>query len=186
MALLNRSEGRRPSETESRGRLIPELLPNADPELLVANLAGRDLSRFAPFRLLTLWHDRETGIVAGWDGRQLDLEEVDSRLGLLCSSGLGDERATAARSGVWDAACHRVPFDLEAHRAFHRDHAPQPSAWSVCVHRDDARSVSLTEVELEDGRVRLAYHDAPPCEAGERFELALVTAVRPPASTPPP
>jgi hypothetical protein len=179
MALLNRSEGRRPAESESRGRLIPDLLPAADPERLVGSLAGRDLVRFAPFRLLALWHDREPGLVAGWDGHRLEIEEVDSRLGLLCSSGLGDDRATTARGAVWNEARRRHPFDLAAHRAFHRDHTPQPSAWSVCVHRDDARSVSLTEAELEAGRSRLVYHDAPPCETGERFEIELSAAGHP-------
>jgi len=174
MALLNRSEGSRPAQSESRGGLIPDLLPDAEPERLAAALAGRDLSRLAPFRLLTLWRERETGLVVGWDGRRLEVAETPSGLGLLCSSSLGDERATAARGAVWEAARGSTePFDLAAHRAFHRDHSPAPSAWSVCMHRDDARSISFSEVELRADGVRLAYHDAPPCEPGERYELAL-------------
>jgi hypothetical protein len=181
LALLNRSEGIPPAIAASRGLLIPELLPAAGPEELRARLGGRDLSAFPPFRLLGLWQGATRGLVAGWDGRRLDLEEVDARQGLLCSSSLGDGQVTASRSAVWRARHEHAPrWSRAEHADFHRDHTPEPSADSVCMHREDACSVSLTALELAPGEVRLAYQDAPPCQAGAVHELRL--PLRAPAS----
>jgi hypothetical protein len=180
LALLNRSEGAPPPGVASRGLLIPELLGATDADALVDALGRRDLAPFAPFRLLALWHGRDAGVVAGWNGVALDAAELDAAAGLLCSSSLGDERVTATRGAVWER--HRAgatSFDAAAHDAFHRDHAPEPSAWSVCMHRDDAQSVSFTAVEIGGGVVRLAYHDAPPCQPGTDFEASLPLAAAP-------
>jgi len=177
LALLNRSEGARPAEATSRGLLIPELLPAGGPDELVALLSRRDLSPFAPFRLLALWRESPRGVVAGWDGTGLAAAALDAAQGLLCSSSLGDERVTATRGAVWAARrAERREWTSERHRDFHRDHTPEPSAWSVCMHRDDARSVSLTAVELGRDEIRLGYHDAPPCQPGAWHELWLPAA----------
>jgi len=174
LALLNRSEGSRPAAAVSRGTLIPRLAGTVDPDQLVGRLASSPLDELAPFRLLALWRERSHGVVAAWDGRRLDIGEVDSTLGLLCSSGLGDERATAARGATWRRFRDAIsPWDPAAHREFHRDHSPAPSAWSVCVHRPEARSVSFTEIELGPEEALLSYHGAPPCQPGELHRARL-------------
>jgi hypothetical protein len=178
LALLNRSEGVRPEGAASRGLLIPALLPAESPEALLERLARHDLRAFAAFRLLALWRDLPHGVVAGWNGTALDRAALDAEAGLLCSSSLGDERVTLSRGTVWKrmrgGACD---WNAERHATFHRDHSPEPSAWSVCMHRDDARSVSLTEIELGRDAVHLVYHDAPPCEAGASYALSLPVSV---------
>jgi hypothetical protein len=180
VALLNRSEGRPPARPTSRGSLIPRLVAAANREALAGRLAGAPLDELAPFRLLALWRGRSSGLVAGWDGGRLELEEVDAALGLLCSSGLGDQRATLERGAVWRRyRVGRPAWSPEAHRDFHRDHSPEPSAWSVCVHRPEAASVSFTEVEIDAGRALLRYHGASPCEPAEPSEVRLEQ--RPPA-----
>jgi hypothetical protein len=177
VALLNRNEGiggPQPVAPRSRGTLIPQLAAAVGPETLAGRLAGAPLDELAPFRLLALWRERSHGLVAAWDGERLEVGEVEAGAGLLCSSGLGDETATRARGATWRR--YRLahdPWRPEAHREFHRDHSPEPSAWSVCVHRPEAASVSFTEIELGPERASLVYHDAPPCEPGERHELAL-------------
>jgi hypothetical protein len=167
LALLNRSEGTPPARARSRGVLIPRLIAAGAPDELAGRLTAATLDHYPPFRLLALWHEAERGLVAAWDGHQLDLDETDAALGLLCSSGLGDERAARERGRVWARLrAERPAWDPAAHRDFHRDHRPEPSAWSVCVHRDDARSVSFTEIEIEPRRVTLRYQGSPPCEDG--------------------
>lgn len=175
LALLNRSDGTTPEERVSRGLLIPELVDAADAGELERRLAAQPLDRLAPFRLLALWREQERGAVVAWDGAgRLDRESVDAGLGLLCSSGLGDARATASRSATWEAfRAERSPWRLDDHRDFHRDHSPERSAWSVCVHRPEAKSVSFTEIELAGDRVRLAYRDGSPCEEGPVAERRL-------------
>lgn len=180
LALLNRSDGARPENAASRGLLIPKLLPAPDPGSLLGGLARHDLTPFAPFRLLALWRHLAHGIVAGWDGATLGVGELASDRGLLCSSSLGDDRATAMRGRAWSRWLADAERSVDRHRAFHADHEPAPSAWSVCMHRDDARSVSLTAIEMTPDEIRLAYHDAPPCEPGAWHELSLPAAGRSP------
>lgn len=183
LALLNRSDGTTPEERVSRGHLIPELVTAGDAGALEAALAGLPLERLAPFRLLALWRRHADGAIASWDGAgELSWERVDADLGLLCSSGLGDARASAERGRTWERfRAERTPWGLDDHRVFHRDHSPERSAWSVCVHRPEARSVSFTEIELAPAGVLLAYRDGSPCEEGPVVERRLESA-RPAAS----
>jgi hypothetical protein len=182
LALLNRSAGNPPADAASRGLLIPSLIGATGGESFVRGLAAVDLPRFAPFRMVALWRHLDDGVVAAWDGDRLELEQVDAGAGLLCSSGLGDERAAAARTEVWNRLRAAAPEATpELHRRFHRDHFPEPSAWSVCVHRPEAATVSFSEVELSAERVAMRYRPGPPCELADihRSELA---GTPPPAS----
>ena len=53
---------------------------------------------------------------------------------------------------------------------------PAPSAWSVCRHRDDARTVSHAEIEVGAAGAVLRYLDGPPCSLAPALELRLALA----------
>ena len=46
---------------------------------------------------------------------------------------------------------------------FHRSHRPERGAHSPCMHRDDARTVSLTGVRVTASAISMTYADGPPC-----------------------
>ena len=46
---------------------------------------------------------------------------------------------------------------------FHTSHAPIPSAYSPCMHRDNADTVSFSLVTVADGVIEFAYLPMPPC-----------------------
>jgi hypothetical protein len=48
-------------------------------------------------------------------------------------------------------------------RALHRDHGNEPGAFSICVHRDDAATVSYSEILVSSDRVSFHYHPGRPC-----------------------
>ena len=52
-------------------------------------------------------------------------------------------------------------------------HPPRRGAWSVCVHRREAATVSYTEVQLAAGEIRLLYVDGSPCTSTSSAELTL-------------
>ncbi len=177
-ALLNKSGGQPPAIPESRGRLIPRLVGSESPDHLAAELVAIGLARYAPFRLLALWHSPAAGVALAWDGETLERVALDPALGLLCSSGLGDERATRERGATWEARRRAAAaWSADQHRAFHRDHAPAPSAWSVCVHRPEAATVSFTEIELAASGAKLRYRPGSPCLDAPAAEIALPAAV---------
>ena len=180
LALLNRTdEGATPrSGAVSRGAIIPALAGAKHLGEAEALLRRIDLDATAPFRLF----GRDAGGAAlcwGWNGAALDRADLDPDAGLLCSSGLGDARVTAARTPVWERLRARAPLSPEALAAFHRSHEPERSADSVCMHREDARTVSHAAVRVgRGGHVEIAYVDGPPCEGGAPIVARLATGSR--------
>ena len=178
LALLNRTdEGVTPrSGAVSRGAIIPALAGSADLAEAEALLRRIDLVATAPFRLF----GRDAGdstLCGGWNGVELDRVELEPEAGLLCSSGLGDARVTAARAPIWERLRARGPLTLSALAELHRSHEPERSADSVCMHRDDACTVSHTAIRVgRGGEVEIAYVEGPPCEGGARTVARLAAA----------
>lgn len=179
LALLNRTdEGALPrSGARSRGSIIPTLVASPDAKSSDKGLVALDLRDCAPFRLLV--RDPETGAIRAhsWNGNLLSAEELDPAAGLVCSSSLGDTRVTLARTPIWKRLLAAgSPLTLEALRAFQRSHEPAPSADSVCMHRDDAETVSHVEIQISRNRATMTYVDGPPCRhnslAVETHELS--------------
>ena len=54
--------------------------------------------------------------------------------------------------------------DAEHYINYHSSHLPSRSKDSVCMHRDDANTVSLSHVKVSKDGVFFAYADGPPCE----------------------
>lgn len=174
LALLNRSDGLQPPRPGSRGRLIPRLMVARDPDDLASRLLREPLRDLPPFRLASFWREPARAELVSWDGRHLAVERLDADGGMLCSSGLGDERAAGERAARLEEARTRARFwGFDEVRAFHRSHEPAPSAWSVCMHRSDAETVSYTELSLSPAGVRIAYLDGSPCRGGRVVELGL-------------
>jgi hypothetical protein len=48
---------------------------------------------------------------------------------------------------------------------YHASHLPSKSKESVCMHREDANTVSLSHVSVDAQRVAFAYADGAPCTA---------------------
>lgn len=168
LALLNRSEdGHAPQAgTMSRGTVIPALIGNRDPEVAIQRLQELDLKECGPFRLLAQRGDEQV-LVASWNGSQLASQGLKTAAGLLCSSSLGDERVTRARTSTWRRLRSSAPhWTVDELRALHRSHDPEPSADSVCMHRDDAETVSQVEIHVSGAAIELAFRDGPPCRGG--------------------
>jgi hypothetical protein len=59
-------------------------------------------------------------------------------------------------------------------RRLHRSHVPNPGAFSVCVHRPDAETVSYTEVRCHGSLISMDYLNGNPCLKEGFDELASV------------
>jgi hypothetical protein len=61
---------------------------------------------------------------------------------------------------------------------FHASHLPNCSQESVCMHRNDAKTVSLSHVKVSAESASFAYADGSPCEAllGPELTLAIVSS----------
>jgi len=152
VCILNAQHG--PRGTRSRGEVVRLLASSLDIEGLSTTLTAARLEQFSPFVLIALGRHRAARIFE-WDHGHLTHRDAPLS-GVLTSSSFDDEGVRAARVAQFERA-----VDLEA---FHRSHEPRPGAHSVCMHRSDAKTVSLTRIEVTRSKVGMSYWPGSPCE----------------------
>ncbi len=182
LALLNRTvDGQPPAiGRRSRGSLIPELVGATSLAEVTKRLGQLALAECAPFRLFADLPASTAALGAVWNGCELATREISTGSGLLCSSSCGDQNVTDVRSALWSArGSQRAADGIAELRRFHRSHLPTRSAASVCMHREDAATVSHLELLREPEEVRLAYFDGSPCSAGEPQVAVLALVIAP-------
>lgn len=171
VALLNRYEvprcgptpvaGPAPTPRErppllSRGAIVPMLLPASSLGELVALASTIDRRRFAPFRLVAVVDGTVAVLTASprdWRVRTRPLV----RPLMLTSSALGDRRVDGPRRRLFARLLAHADTWLEAQQRFHRHQWARRPDVSVLMNRPDARTVSLTEIDIVPGRIRFRY-----------------------------
>jgi hypothetical protein len=165
LGLLNGYEprDRAHSGARSRGLLVRELGSAATLDDVEARVAALDLARYRSFRLLTVdaaSHAR--GFTWSGDGAVAVERAVRAP---LVSSSFDPDGAAAARAALFrELGLGEPGVASAALAAFHAGHRPARGPLSVCMHRDDAATVSLTRVLVGADEVRLEYVGGPPCE----------------------
>lgn len=152
-AMPNRAEG----PGVSRGRVTLEVLGAADADRAAELLAGFPLRQVRPFRLIGVFPVRRDLIEWRWDGRRLEAVRHLWATATWISSGHDEQGAERTRRRVFVDACAEVEADgvaaglgVEWLRRLHGSHAPECGPYSHCMHRDDAVTVSYTEIEVEN------------------------------------
>ncbi|WP_019602952.1 NRDE family protein [Teredinibacter turnerae] len=164
LALLNYYQGAMPAgELLSRGVLVKALSGARDAEDAAQLLSSQPISHFAPFSLLcfcplSLRAGRGVNLYC-WDGERTTRHLAESPM--VSSAKYFDEVLRARREcylgKVGDAASRQKLLD------FHFSHGGAPSATSVCMHREDAHTVSLSHIMVADKSVIYDYYDGAPC-----------------------
>lgn len=151
----------------SRGGVIPALIYATTVQEVLALASAIERQRMRPFRLvacdgvsLMLWRSTEpvdAAQITRWDGEPV----------MYTSSGLGDHLVEPPRRELfngWFGNDASVYADKQL--AFHRHQWPGQSHLSVCMQRDDARTVSYTTVDITPKRMTMSYHpDRPDMDA---------------------
>ncbi len=160
----------------SRGQLVTALVTAASLAEVDRRLSALDLLAYRPCTLLILVPSSVA--LFGWDGTLLRrLPEPETRM--LSSSGFDAAGAERSRRELLASV---APNSADALRRFHASHQPQRGAFSPCMHRHDASTVSFSEVRVTPRRVSFKYADGPPCEA--ELSPAVELARRRPAPRP--
>jgi transport and Golgi organization protein 2 len=154
---------------DSRGTLVAALCGARGVREVAQQLGARALRRFRPFELAVFAPGQAVTRFA-WNGRLLAREAGAS--GPFASSAVAHAEARAARRARF--AELQASAEPDAHERFHREHAPARGPLSTCMHRADAKTVSLTRVRVTPGRVSMAYAAGSPCRS--RFGAALELA----------
>ena len=162
----------RTREYDSRGWLVRDALVCVSPLEVAQFLASQDLTRFPPFTLVTLARFAEPTI-CHWSGQTLWLEPDAAAALPLSSSSFLPAEVTRARQQYFRQLMPNGTPDAATLRVFHHSHEPARGAYSVCMHRDDAQTVSFSHIKVTAESVEFAYHDGPPCAAKPQSVLTL-------------
>jgi transport and Golgi organization protein 2 len=159
----------------SRGLLLRELAWASTGADCLLSLRQLDLGPYAPFLLLILEPDRPA-ILAEWNRERLSVDPAAAQMPLTSSS--FDSRGVrrfrliefARRAGPAARADPALLYE------FHRSHGTSPNAYSPCMHREDAETVSFSWVVVTREEVRFLYSPSAPCRCGPCEQKLLTRA----------
>jgi Transport and Golgi organisation 2 len=147
----------------SRGLFLLDLLPLPSVAAICDRIGETDVSAYAPFTLVAL----EPGHVAAvleWDGSTKHLRFEPANRGMLTSSSFDSEGVRRSRHEEYSRVEYSHVHDGEGLFAFHRSHAPARSAYSTCMHRADAKTVSFSRIRVSHGETEFFYTPGALCE----------------------
>lgn len=143
MALINwHAEPLNERANLSRGIVVPHLLA-ADNLARASVLFGSlPLAHINPFRLIAASLPEQRLQEWRWNGNSLSLSRKPWARLHWFSSGHDEARVAERRAKT----ARETRGTLSHLRRLHRSHQPERSAFSVCMHREDAETVSYTEI----------------------------------------
>jgi hypothetical protein len=163
-----RESGRR----KSRGLLVLELSSAASCTEVTRALGTAGLHDYRPFLLLAVG-PRCGPTLHRWDGETLLL--IDDPIPPVATSSFDTRRVVETRIASYEAIVdERVDGDSggsfsrsesAALHAYHASHRPERGPYSVCTHREDGATKSLSHVTVSREAVGFAYAQGPPCSS---------------------
>jgi len=155
-------------QARSRGEIIPASINASQSSQIDATLQKLPLRRINPFRLIGIFPLEGTILEWRWDLKLLHLIPHRWSPRQWISSGFDEPTAQRIRSRTFRAARHQASAGTRNWcRRLHSSHAPSRGPFSICKHREDAVTVSCTEIVVDGRRGEMRYHTGPPCEAAE-------------------
>jgi hypothetical protein len=167
LALLNWNETAaygRAAKTRSRGRVIPALIDSRSLSDLHEVFGVSNFKGMMPFRLVGVFPSEREIWEWRWNSTQLEFSVHEWKLRHWFSSSLSDERAESLRG----AACRTAQHESDAGsvpwlRRLHGSHLGGPGPFSLCVHREDAKTLGYTEVTCTPSTVAVEHFLTSPC-----------------------
>ncbi|MCZ2721180.1 NRDE family protein [Marinomonas sp. 15G1-11] len=174
VCLLNFYQGKPPTgPLISRGILVKQLLELNSFEKIRAALSEMVLLTYAPFSLLVFCPDKSKPYSLCWDGHnQYQSLNIVSP---FTSSGVDFPIVSQHRQDSFKSLLTQNKQEItpELLFDFHRSHLPTKSMKSVCMHREDAKTVSLSHIKVEKNNINYTYWDGSPCSSQEKYSKTL-------------
>jgi hypothetical protein len=158
--------------TISRGEVVRALLSARSSRSAASILRKLPVERMNPFRVMTISLCERS--LLEWRSGNDALEVISLRWARhhWFSSGFDEAKANQIRRQV----CLQISddsLDVSALRQLHRSHVPEAGAFSLCMHREDASTVSYTEISVHDHTASMYYIAGSPCSHARRFNEVL-------------
>ena len=148
----------------SRGVLVNSASAQTSSSSAAEILAKLPLDKINPFRLIGIFPATKAVVEWRWNLKLLVRKEHPWRAQQFISSGFDEPMAQRVRNEtLCRAQRQKSAGTLDWLRRLHRSHAPTRGAFSTCMHRDDAATVSYTEIAVSLRAATLRYHASAPC-----------------------
>ena len=147
----------------SRGLVLMRLADCRSLEEVQSRFDRLDLVPYPPFTIVLLAPNKPS-MLLHWTGQQSLIESNGESAMPLISSSFAPRSVEVYRKRLFQTlVAARGCVDVKLLMDFHTSHAPIPSAYSPCMHRDNADTVSFSLVTVADGVIEFAYLPMPPC-----------------------
>lgn len=150
----------------SRGEIIPRLLAFPSLDDMERSLFSLPLERLNPFRLFMIGGNADSIREYSSEGSGIERMDHPWVINHWFSSGHDEISAITTRS----AACLKAVEEPDAGtlqwlERLHSSHDPEEGASSICMHRNNAETVSMTILEVSGESAAMRYHAFPPCRS---------------------
>jgi hypothetical protein len=152
------------SQFTSRGLLLMELANCHSREEVLERIAEQQLEKFQPFTLLILM-PAKSALIVRWDGNRCFFDHDGDAQMPLTSSSFDPGKVIEARKQQFGEL--KAAWSTNLLPDLHRNHEPAPSAYSICMHRPDAETVSFSQIKVDSNSVAFRYHPHSPCREGK-------------------
>ena len=160
--------------TVSRGQVVKVALSSASADLDDAAFDGLPLANVNPFRLMGVFPACRTVVEWRWNLNQFSLQSHPWHTNTWISSGFDEPGAQQTRGKSFKEALRQPSAGMASWlRRLHRSHCPERGPYSTCVHREDAATVSYTEVIVSRPAATMRYTPGAPCCTAPSSELRL-------------
>jgi hypothetical protein len=168
LSLLNGAPG--PS-FRSRGLLVLDLISLPSIAALVDRVTTLDLSPYAPFALAGV-EAQEPAAVVEWNGDRAAFSFPNESHFMLTSSSFDSGRVREKRGEEYSELTS-LGCTPELLADFHKGHGETPSAYSICMHRPDAETVSFSWIHASCAATEFTYYDQAPCRRSQATKVRL-------------
>lgn len=167
LAILNKNlSGGMYLKSRSRAEVIPALASSEALPEIQRRLVELGCKGMLPFRLFAFSPNEKEVCEWRWSDLKLTSQTHEWKPYHWYSSGMSDEEAERRRGAAVQVAWKQPDAgSIEWLRTLHRSHEPKRGAFSLCVHRDDASTVSYSEILVDNSRVEFRYAAGSPCES---------------------
>ncbi|MDC0932801.1 NRDE family protein [Arcobacteraceae bacterium] len=162
LCLLNYYQGSTPkSVLTSRGLLLKDLSSFLSVEDIDIQLKNLNLHKYASFSLLAFGLNDCGGVSKQawqWNGKKLTNIFLTSP---FTSSSVNFDEVSQSRLLLAQQLLE--PISVDALVNYHKSHQPTKGYLSVCMHREDAKTVSFSHIHVDTIQSIFKYKNASPC-----------------------